>query len=87
MTPALRDFLISIFMMALIFGAMALANDAPAAEVKDSGQTINLTAEEAKNCDDEGGCFLMTQKTAEAIVEYVKALQEKSKAQICGKQI
>lgn len=84
---AIINFLISVCILALFFIALSLTLDADAAEPEKTGTTITLTAEEAKDCDDEGGCFLMTQKTAEAIVEYVKALQEKSKAQVCGKQI
>jgi len=85
MKAATRDFLISICMIALIFGAMALANDANAAEADQSGMTISLSKEESDMCAAEGGCIVMTQKTAEAIVEYVKAMQENKES--CGKRI
>ena len=83
MKAAITDFLISMCILAVVFLAMAL--DANAAEVNDSGTTISLTAEEAQNCDDEGSCFLMTQKTAEAIIEYMRAMKESKES--CGKQI
>lgn len=84
MKAKLIDFLISICILALFFIALSLTLNADAAEAE---RTITLTVEESKDCDNEGGCFLMTQKMAEAILEYMEALQEKSKAQVCGKQI
>lgn len=84
MKAKIIDFLISVCILALFFIALSLTLDADAAEAE---RTITLTAEEAKDCEDEGGCILMTQKTAEAIVEYVKQLQDEAKSRICGKQI
>ena len=83
MKAAITDFLISMCILAVVFLAMAL--DANAAEADQSGMTISLSKEESDMCAAEGGCIVMTQKTAEAIVEYVKAMKEKSKAQLCGK--
>lgn len=79
------DFLISIFILALVAVALFFAVDAKSAEPDQAGATISLTAEEAKNCDDEGGCFLMTQKMTEEIIEYIRAM--KAIKESCGKQI
>lgn len=76
----MSKFLISAFMVALTAVALLLAFNSDAAEAKKEGVTVTLTQEEADQCSKGGGCILISEETAAALVEYMQQLEKASKA-------
>lgn len=43
------------------------------------GQTIELTPEEAATCEAEGGCMILTRKSATQLLELINHLEKQAK--------
>jgi len=81
MSAALKDFLISLCIFVVIGLAivMVVTGDAHAKEKK-AERTMKLTQAEADQCKAEGGCILISEKTAAELLHYMEALEQAAKS-------
>lgn len=79
MSTKTENFIVSAFVIALAFVALFFAVNSYAVDTKKDGATFSLTQEEADQCTKGGGCILISEETAAALIEYMQKLEKASK--------